>query len=96
MEPKYYVYIMASLSGVLYVGVTGNLERRVQEHKAGALEGFTEKYRCHQLVYYEEFRYVDKAIEREKQLKAWSRGKKMKLIQTLNPRWEDLGASINA
>lgn len=91
---KYHVYIMASQSGILYIGVTGNLGRRVQEHKEGTLEGFTKKYRCRLLVYCEEFRYVDKAIEREKQLKGWSREKKMGLIVGANPTWEDLGSSI--
>lgn len=92
---RYYVYIMSSLSGILYVGVTGDLERRAREHKNGGLEGFTKKYRCHRLVYYEEFRYVDRALEREKQLKNWSRGKKVRLIEALNPKWEDYGAGIS-
>ena len=86
---------MASLSGVLYIGVTNDIERRVREHKEGTFEGFTKKYRCHQLVYYEEFQYVDKVLEREKQLKKWSRTKKLRLIETLNPKWEDLGAGVN-
>lgn len=92
---RFHVYIMSSLSGILYIGVTGNLERRVLEHKEGMLDGFTKKYRCQLLVYYEEFQYVDKAIEREKQLKGWSRRKKIILIETVNPKWEDLGAGIN-
>lgn len=95
MKPIYYVYIMSSLSGVLYIGVTNDLERRIIEHKEGTLYGFTKKYRCHNLVYYEEFQYVDRALEREKQLKKWSRGKKMELIGILNPKWEDLGAGVS-
>ncbi|MFA5854167.1 MAG: GIY-YIG nuclease family protein [Patescibacteria group bacterium] len=91
---KYYVYILSSLSGVLYVGITGDLERRVQEHKEASVDGFTKKYCYHQLVYYEEFQYIDRALEREKQLKNWNRGKKLKLIESLNPKWEDWGAEI--
>jgi putative endonuclease len=86
---------MSSLSGILYIGVTGDLERRVREHREGALDSFTKKYRCHNLVYYEEFQYVDAALAREKQLKNWNRQKKMKLILMLNPKWEDLGAFID-
>lgn len=93
-ERKYCVYIMSSLSGVLYIGVTNDLERRVREHKGGALEGFTKTYRCHHLVYYEEFRFVDKALEREKQLKRWSRSKKIELIERVNPKWVDFGSGI--
>jgi putative endonuclease len=91
---KYCVYIMSSLSGVLYIGMTGHLEHRIREHKEGVIEGFTKKYKCRRLVYYEIFQYVNDALEREKQLKRWSRGKKLRLIMTLNPKWEDLGAGI--
>lgn len=92
---KYYVYIMSSVSGVLYIGVTNDLERRVIQHKDGAIDGFTKKYRCRNLVYYEEFQYVDKALDREKQLKRWSRKKKIAHIESVNPCWEDFGASLN-
>ena len=76
---------------VLYIGVTNDLARRYQEHKNGMLEGFTQKYNCHYLVYYEEYQMVNDAIAREKQLKKWSREKKYTLIRRLNPRMEDLG-----
>lgn len=84
------VYIMASTSGVLYVGVTSHLKKRIFEHRTDAVEGFTRKYCCHKLVYYELADEIVSAIEREKQLKKWSRFKKMKLIERLNPEWKDL------
>jgi putative endonuclease len=87
---EYYVYLMASPSGTLYIGVTGNLEHRVQEHQQGLVEGFTKKYGCFRLVYYELFQYVLSAIAREKQLKNWNRTKKENLIHSFNPDWRDL------
>lgn len=90
MEHEYWTYIVASLSGTLYVGVTNHIERRIWEHKSGEFEGFASKYRCHRLVYYEGFDNVLKAIDREKQLKGWRREKKIVLIESRNPRWEDL------
>jgi putative endonuclease len=89
-EHAYYVYIMASRSGVLYVGVTSELEIRVKQHKTGAYGGFTKQYECHRLVYYERYGRVQTAIAREKQLKGFSRAKKIKLIEGMNPRWRDL------
>lgn len=89
-EREYHVYIMMSLSGVLYIGITNNLARRVHEHKNGAVAGFTDKYRCNLLVYCEAYQYVDQAIAREKQLKNWNRGKKIGLIEMQNPKWGDL------
>ncbi|QQR83058.1 GIY-YIG nuclease family protein [Candidatus Peregrinibacteria bacterium] len=87
----YFVYIMASDSGTLYVGVTNDLERRVLEHKEQENpESFTAKYHCHKLVYYEESEEVVAAIEREKQIKKWRREKKQNLIKTVNPKWKDL------
>lgn len=88
----YSVYILASKSRVIYVGMTNNLHRRLFEHKNDQIEGFTRQYRCHRLVYYESFDDVNKAIDREKQLKRWNRAKKMWLIERLNPTWEDLAA----
>ena len=79
---------------VLYIGVTNDLARRYQEHKNGMSEGFTKKYNCHYLVYYEEYQMVNDAIAREKQLKKWSSEKKYTLIRRLNPRMEDLGIYI--
>jgi putative endonuclease len=86
----FFVYIMASKSGVLYTGVTNDLERRVAEHKDGSLPGFTKRYHVTRLVYFEQFGRADEAITREKQIKAWSRKKKLALVQTLNPKWRDL------
>ena len=89
-EKRYYVYIMASRSLTLYTGVTGNVYRRALQHKAGEIEGFTKKYHINRLVYYETFKYVNAAIAREKQIKAWTRAKRVALIKTMNPAWQDL------
>ncbi|HLX86239.1 MAG TPA: GIY-YIG nuclease family protein [Terriglobales bacterium] len=89
-EKRYYVYIMASLSLTLYTGVTGNLYRRASQHKAGEIDGFTKQYRINRLVYNETFQYVNNAIAREKQIKAWTRAKRLALIKTMNPTWQDL------
>ena len=90
MDYKYWVYIVASRSGTLYTGMTNNIDRRMWEHKSGEFEGFASKYHCYRLVYYESFDEVVKAISREKQLKGWVRKKKIALIETVNPRWQDL------
>jgi putative endonuclease len=89
-EKRYYVYILASISRVLYVGVTGFLVTRILQHKAGETDGFTRRYRVRRLVYYEIFRYVNNAIAREKEIKKWRREKKIALIERENPTWEDL------
>jgi putative endonuclease len=89
---EYYVYIMTNASRSLYVGVTNDLIRRLAEHKTGIGSQFTQKYRIHQLVYYESTDSVTTAIEREKQIKGWSRAKKVKLIEQTNPEWKDLAA----
>lgn len=81
---------MASSSGTLYIGVTNNLEKRVWEHKREIIDGFTKKYGCKKLVYFEEYNDVNQAIAREKQIKGWLRKKKEALIKTINPRWKDL------
>ena len=86
----YSVYIVGSLSGTLYVGMTSILRRRVFEHKFHRFEGFTDKYKAERLLYWESLDEVVKAISREKQLKGWSRAKKIALIESVNPRWEDL------
>ncbi len=91
-EKRYYVYIMASKSRVLYIGMTGFLLSRILQHKSGGVEGFTRRYNITRLVYYEEFKYVNNAISRETQLKKWSRAKKVALIEQNNPTWEDLAA----
>jgi putative endonuclease len=92
-EKRYYVYIMASLSLTLYTGVTGSIYNRALQHKAGEVEGFTKKYHINRLVYYETFKYVNNAIAREKQIKAWTRAKRLALIKTMNPAWQDLAES---
>ena len=74
----------------LYIGVTNDIERRVQEHKSGQIPGFTQKYNCTKLVYYEKYSDIDQAIEREKKLKKWRREKKDWLIRTINPDLKDL------
>jgi putative endonuclease len=89
-EHNYFVYMVASRSHVLYIGVTNNLRRRVLEHKNGAYPGFTAKYRCHRLVWFERYSSIDRAIAREKQLKNWSRNKKIVLIERENRTWTDL------
>jgi putative endonuclease len=89
-EHTYFVYIMASRSRTLYIGFTSALRTRVGQHKDEVLDGFTKKYQCHRLVYFETFGYVGHAIAREKQLKRWSRAKKLALIQRTNPAWADL------
>lgn len=89
-DHKYWTYIMASRTGTLYIGITNNIERRVREHKTAQFEGFSSKYQCDRLVYYERFDDVLTAIDREKQLKGWRRAKKIALIESTNPRWEDL------
>ena len=81
---------MASMSGVLYIGVTNDLARRVSEHQRKAVPGFTAKYRVSRLVYFESFTQVRDAIAREKQLKGWRREKKIALIEKANSAWRDL------
>lgn len=81
---------MASSSGTLYIGVTNNLLRRVVEHKEGRTEGFTKRYSCNKLVYYEYFENIYDAISREKEIKKWRREKKQILIKQLNFHWKDL------
>ena len=88
---QYYTYILANNSDTtLYIGVTNDLERRVAEHRSGTIPGFTQKYNCHKLVYFESFSVVEQAIAREKQLKKWSRAKKDALIDTQNMERKDL------
>ena len=90
---SYWTYIMTNAyRNVLYIGITNDLNRRYREHKSGLIDGFTKKYRCQVLVYYEEYQRIEDAIAREKQLKNWSRAKKYVLIRRLNPKMEDLGA----
>lgn len=93
-EFDYFVYIMASRSRVLYTGVTNNLSRRVFEHKSDRIEGFTKRYRVHRLVYFESYNYVEDAIKREKEVKRWVRQRRVELIESMNPTWEDLAVDL--
>src|ERR1700722_1462939 len=93
---KYWVYIVASRTGTLYIGMTNNLFVRVGQHKSGEIEGFSSKYHCDRLVYWESFDDVLLAIDREKQLKGWRRSKKIGLIEAMNPRWGDLAETWGA
>jgi putative endonuclease len=88
-DALYYTYIMASRSLTLYIGITSQIELRVQQHKQAESEGFTTRYRCNRLVWFERFLYVEDAITREKQLKGWTRAKKIALIEKNNPTWID-------
>jgi putative endonuclease len=87
---SFFVYIVASPSRTIYIGVTNDLPRRVDEHKMKATAGFTAIYNVHRLVWFEEFADAASAIAREKQLKDWRRAKKIKLIESINPYWSDL------
>ena len=87
----YFVYMLTNWDdSVLYIGVTGNLQKRLYEHRMGLVEEFTKKYNVHKLVYFEQTNDVYSAISREKQLKKWSRQKKNSLVNTMNPQWRDL------
>jgi len=90
---KYYVYIMTNKAKTLYVGVTSNLRRRIEEHRNGLIKGFTSRYNVKQLVYSEEYGRPRDAILREKQIKGWLRKKKLALIESINPEWRDLAES---
>src|SRR3954466_9578717 len=90
---NYWFYIMANLSKTIYAGMTDDLERRVFEHKSKLIKGFTSKYDCTLLVYFESMDDPTNTINREKQIKGLTRAKKIALIESMNPRWEDLAAS---
>ena len=87
----YYIYIVSKKNNnIFYIGVTNDLKRRIYEHKQKLIDGFTKKYNLGKLVYFEDFKDISRAIEREKQLKKWSRIKKISLIEMQNPNWIDL------
>ena len=88
----YFVYMMSNESKMIYVGVTNNLKYRVAQHKKKLVAGFTQRYNLYKLVYCETFSDIRKAIAREKQLKGWLRTKKVALIVSQNPKWNDLAA----
>jgi putative endonuclease len=96
MKPRsFYVYILAShVGGTLYIGVTNDLIRRVGEHRLKSVKGFTKKYDVDKLVYFEQFDDAENAIRREKRLKSWNRAWKIRLIEELNPNWDDLYPGI--
>ena len=93
MEKQSYVYMMGSASRrALYTGVTARLRKRVFQHKNNLIEGFSSKYKCHRLVYFEQFVNIKDTIAREKEIKGWRREKKDKLVESKNPGWKDLAA----
>lgn len=95
MSKQYFVYILASKrNGTLYIGITSDLTKRIYEHKNDFVKGFTQKYAIHNLVYYETFDIPESAIKREKNIKKWNRYWKIKLINRLNPEWNDLYSEI--
>ena len=89
-EHHSYVYIIASRTRVLYCGMTNSIARRTGEHRAAVIPGFTADYQCHPLVWYEHYRYVHNAIDREKRIKRRTRAKKIHLLEETNPSWADL------
>jgi len=94
-DHNYFVYILTNKNkNVVYTGVTNDLQRRVYEHKNGILPGFTKKYNCHYLVWYERFQFIQDAIDREKEIKKWRREKKNRLIDEFNPTWKFLNDEI--
>lgn len=90
MKKVGYVYILGNERPTLYIGVTSNLVKRVYEHKQKSVEGFTQKYELHKLLYFEVFETIEQAIEREKQIKNWHRNWKLNLIKQKNPKFKDL------
>ena len=92
MNPGH-IYIVGSDSGTLYIGVTSELRMRICEHKLDLRPGFTRTYQCHRLLYTEPFESITEAIAREKQLKGWTRAKKLALIRRMNPEFKDLAAT---
>ncbi len=95
VKEQFYVYIITNLyNTVLYIGVTSDLKKRIYEHRARLVDGFSKKYNLHKLVYYEILNSPDSAIAREKHLKGSSRQRKVDLIQSMNPEWNDLYPGI--
>lgn len=91
----YWIYILASKTGTLYIGVTNDLTRRVYEHKNKLIPGFTTKYNINRLVYYQEFGNIEQAIEMEKKVKGWGRKKKIDLIRSINQDIKDLAEEMS-
>jgi putative endonuclease len=93
-EYEFFVYILSSRSRTLYIGVTENLRTRVLQHRDKKQGSFTARYNIDRLVYFERYQYIDNAIAREKELKDWNRARKIALIESINPTWEDLAAEL--
>ena len=94
-KKQFFIYIMTNKrKGTLYIGVTSDLPARVWQHKSNLIEGFTEKYKLHKLVYYEQHENIYSAIKREKQMKKWQRQWKLEIVEKLNPHWKDLYEEI--
>jgi putative endonuclease len=92
---KHWVYIMTNKNrNVVYIGVTNNLKRRILEHETGLDKGFSKKYNCHFLIYFEEYKSINNAIKREKQIKGWRRSKKDALIKSINPQFHFLNETL--
>ena len=91
---SYFVYILANNGKMLYAGITSNLEKRIYEHKHHLINGYTKRYNINKLVYFEETNDVNVALEREKQVKGWLRKKKIALIESVNPEWQDLAETL--
>ncbi len=91
---QYYVYIIASWTRTIYTGITNDLVRRVAQHRQRAGSSFASKYQATRLVYFESMSSIGDAIAREKEIKAWRREKKVNLIESLNPDWDDLGENL--
>jgi putative endonuclease len=92
VEYRFFVYILASRSRNLYIGVTNSLRERVSQHREATSSSFTARYKINRLVYFERYQYIGNAIAREKELKDWNRARKISLIEAENPTWEDLAA----
>lgn len=91
-EHRYYVYIVSNRSRTIYVGITSAIERRMRQHREKIYGGFTARYGCNRLVYYEVWQDVHQAIARETEIKSWTRAKRVALIERKNPTWDDLSA----
>jgi len=89
MPPNYFVYILSNSGRMLYIGITNDLKRRLHEHRNKQVPGYTRQYNIARLVYFESTPNVNAAIVREKQIKGWTRAKKLALVETQNPRWAD-------
>lgn len=89
MEGSYFVYILTNKSHTLYIGITSDLVRRVWEHKNKFVSSFTCRYKIDELIYFEEYKYINEALRRKKRIKGWGRKKKVELIKSVNPKFEE-------